>query len=84
MRMKPLVFDRAAPRKATNLSVNSDLLRLARRLKLNLSRELERRLEEVIAEHLRAKWLAENEQAIASYNDHVARNGVFSDGLRSF
>ena len=29
-------------------------------------------------------WLEENRQAIAAYNEHVAANGVFSDGLRSF
>ena len=77
-------YDRSAPRKATNLSINSDLLRIARRLRLNLSRELERRLEEVLAEHRRAAWLEENAEAIAAYNDHVERHGAFSDGLRSF
>jgi Post-segregation antitoxin CcdA len=25
-------------------------------------------------------WLAENQDAIAAYNEHVAKNGVFSDG----
>ena len=47
--MSDLDFDRAAPRKPTNLSVNSDLLRLARQFGLNLSRELEGHLERVIA-----------------------------------
>lgn len=29
-------------------------------------------------------WLAENREAIEAYNEFVARNGVFSKGLRSF
>lgn len=77
-------YDRSAPRKATNLSINADLLRIARELQLNLSRELEQRLEEVIARQRRDQWLAENQQAIDAYNEHIERHGVFSDGLRTF
>ena len=29
-------------------------------------------------------WLAENQEAIAAYNEHVAQNGVWSDGRRGF
>jgi antitoxin CcdA len=82
--MSAFDYDRSAPRKATNLSVNSDLLRLARKLRLNLSRELEQRLEEIVAERRRAAWLRDNAEAIDAYNDHIERRGVFSDGLRRF
>ena len=84
MRMKTADYDHSAPRKATNLSINSDLLRLARRMRLNLSRELEHRLEEILAQQRRAEWLEENREAIDAYNDHVERDGVFSNGLRRF
>ena len=84
MRMNTADYDRSAPRKAANLSINSDLLRLARRMRLNLSRELEHRLEEILAQQRRAQWLEENREAIDAYNDHVERDGVFSDGLRRF
>ena len=77
-------YDRSAPRKATNLSVNSDLLRLARELGLNLSRELEARLEEVVAAELRRRWIEENAASIDAYNASIERSGVFSDGLRTF
>lgn len=30
------------------------------------------------------EWLAENRTAIVEYNQFVEKNGVFSDGLRSF
>lgn len=82
--MSATSYEKSAPRKATNLSINSDLLRIARKLKLNLSRELEHRLEEVVAEHRRTQWLRENKDAIDAYNQHVERHGVWSDGLRSF
>ena len=84
MHMENLGYDQTALRKATNLSVNSDLLRIARELGVNLSRELERRLAEIVAQERRKRWLADNQQAIEAYNDHVERNGVFSDGLRTF
>ena len=31
-----------------------------------------------------ADWLRRNRAAIATYNEHVAKHGVYSDGLRSF
>ncbi len=46
------------------------------------------RISPSINEALRKKqselWLAENKEAIAAYNTHVEKHGVFSDGLRSF
>lgn len=30
------------------------------------------------------QWLNENQQAIAAYNNHVAANGLFGDGLKRF
>ena len=82
--MKTVDYDQTAPRKATNLSINSDLLRLARELGLNLSRELEARLMETVGKDRRARWLADNADAIDAYNERVEKHGVFSDGLRSF
>src|SRR5688572_20216133 len=32
----------------------------------------------------RAAWLRRNRAALEAYNDHVERDGVFSEGLRSF
>ena len=52
--------------------------------KINLSRALEERLIDVVGVETRRRWLAENESAIADYNDRIDREGVFSDGLRRF
>jgi antitoxin CcdA len=76
-----------APRrrkKATNLSIDHDLLDRARRLKLNLSQAVEAGLAEAIRRHERARWLEKNRAALDAYNEHVEKHGVFSDGLRSF
>ena len=81
--MRP-VYDDAAPKKATNLSVNSDLLRKARDLDINLSSVLEQALEQTVMLRLAEQWLEENRSAIESYNEHIEEHGVFSDGVRGF
>jgi antitoxin CcdA len=77
-------YDSKAPKKATNLSVNADLLNRARELDINLSATLEQALVEVLRQRQRERWLAENRGAIAAYNDHVENHGDFSDGVRTF
>jgi len=82
-----MLTDTNVPRrrkKATNLSIDNDLLERARRLKLNLSQAVEAGLAEAIRRHERAQWLERNRAALDAYNDHVEKQGVFSDGLRSF
>ena len=71
-------------KKATNLSADESLLDQARRLKLNLSRVFEAGLIEAIRQRQREDWLRKNRAAIDAYNEHVEKDGVFSDGLRSF
>jgi antitoxin CcdA len=83
MRMKQ-PYELQAPKKAANLSVNSDLLAKARALDINLSATLERALAAEVQARQRAQWLAAHESAIASYNAGVEQDGSFSDGLRGF
>ena len=71
-------------KKATNLSADESLLDQARRLKLNLSQVFEAGLTEAIRQRQREEWLRKNRAALEAYNEHVERDGVFSDGLRSF
>lgn len=75
---------KSAHRVATNLSVDARLIRKAKPLGINLSRVFERALECAIAERERETWLAENQEAIDSYNERVEKRGVFSDGRRKF
>lgn len=77
-------YNRDAPKKPANLSVNSDLLRKAKDYGLNLSAIMEVALAEEVKKRQREQWREENAGAVAAYNEHVAENGVFSDKLRSF
>jgi len=80
----PFQTNRVVAKKATNVSVRTDLLEEARACGLNLSATLERALIEEIKHSQRRKWREENQEAIALYNEQVAKGGVFSDGDRSF
>lgn len=71
-------------KRPTNVSINEGLLRAAKQLDINLSATLERALEAEIRARRRERWLADNGAALDAYNARVERDGVFSDGLRSF
>lgn len=78
------IYNPTSPKKATNLSINSDLLQQAKELKINLSQSLEEYLTQKIIERKSQEWLVENQEAIHEYNKSVTKRGVFSDGLRRF
>lgn len=78
------IYNPRAAKKATNLSINSDLLQQAKELKINLSQSLEEYLTQKIIEKKSEEWLAQNQDAIHDYNEVVKSRGVFSDGLRRF
>ena len=77
-------YDANAPKKSTNLSINSDLLRQAKERNINLSKTLEQRLLELLVEEKRQQWKEENRKAIDEYNRRIAEQGIFGDDLRSF
>lgn len=82
--MSNAVFNQTAPKKSANLSINSELLQLAKRYKINLSQTLEQHLTDIIRQAQRGQWLAENQDALDAYNRRVETSGTFSDGLRRF
>jgi len=79
-----LAYDTQAPKKATNVSINSDLLAKAKALKINVSATLETALADVVATRQRRLWKEENRSAIEAYNQLVEDAGVAGDGMRSF
>lgn len=81
--MKSL-YDSNAPKKPTNLSINSDLLKKTRSLNINLSATLEQSLKNILAEKAAAQWRADNKNAIAAYNKYIEENGLFGDEYRAF
>jgi len=77
-------FDRNARKKATNLTVNEDLLRQARELGINLSQAFEQKLEELVRAAKAERWYEENREAIEAHNRWVAEHGTFGDKYRVF
>lgn len=73
-----------AGRKATNVSIDADLLDQARELDINISRACEQGLVKQISKAREERWLAENAKAIASSNEWVERNGLPLARYRQF
>ena len=82
--MQSHLFDANAPKKPTNLSINSDLIQQAKEHHINLSQALELRLTEILRDEKRRNWKEENREAVEEYNRRIEASGVFSDGLRRF
>lgn len=82
--MNAPVYDKSAPKRAVNVSVNTDLAAKAKALGVNLSEALEMRLAELVAAAERQQWLAENAAAINIYNEHVEEGTILSDFERLF
>jgi len=78
------LYDSSSAKKPTNVSINSDLLKKAKALDINMSAALEQKLVELIKQKQAVAWLESNQEAIAGYNRHVEEHCVFSDDLRSF
>ena len=81
--MDPL-FDINAPKKATNLSINSDLLSKSRALGINLSSTLEQALQSKLAQANAEQWGSENRKAIMTYNGFVEEHGCFGEEYKEF
>lgn len=78
------LYDSSASKKATNLSINSDLLTRSKALNINLSATLEQALSaKLAAEHSKA-WKKDNAHAIQLYNEHIEKHGLFADDIRLF
>ena len=71
-------------KRATNVTLDEELLREAKDLGINLSQTFEKHLYDVVREAKRKRWLEENKAALDDHNAFIERHGVFSDGLRRF
>ena len=81
--MQPL-YDQDAPKKPTNLSLNSDLLKKSKARNINLSATLEQALKDLLAKEKAENWANENKAAIKAYNEFVEEHGCFGDEYREF
>lgn len=71
-------------KKATNLSLDSELLAEARSFNINLSATMEEALIQKVKEYKKAEWLEQNANAIEACNELVEKHGLFSDAYRAF
>jgi antitoxin CcdA len=74
----------AGRRKATNLSLDNDLLQEARAMGVNVSRAAEDGVRAAVRQARAEAWLAENADALASSNDWVTANGLPLAPFRQF
>ena len=77
-------YSAQAPKKATNLSLNSELLAEAKRLNIKLSATMEKALVQEVHERKKAEWLKQNVEAISACNELTEKHGLFSDSFRAF
>jgi antitoxin CcdA len=78
-----LRFDNA-PKKATNLSLNSKVLEMARELGMNVSQTVDGLLAAEVKRRYWEKWNEDNKEAIAAYNARIAREGLPLAKYRTF
>ena len=82
--MQTNFYDQGAPKKPAHLSINSDVLRLAKLKHINISEVCERGLVEALKEKNRLEWLESNKEALEEYSCFIEKNGCFADKLRCF
>ncbi|MDB5929934.1 MAG: post-segregation antitoxin CcdA [Polaromonas sp.] len=73
-----------APKKATNLSLNSKVLEMARELDINLSQTVDALLAEEVKRLYWEKWRHDNRDAMAAYDERIAEDGLPLAKYRSF
>ena len=78
-----LHFDKA-PKKATNLSLNSKVLELARELGMNVSQTVDTLLAEEVKRRYWERWNEENKEAIDAYNARIEKEGLPLAKYRTF
>jgi antitoxin CcdA len=74
-----MMSERPVKKRAVNLFVDADLLDEARRLRINVSETLERRLRSIVRAEQEKQWLAANRAALDAYNQRVSQHGLLSD-----
>jgi antitoxin CcdA len=77
-----MMSERPVRKRAVNLFVDVELLDEARRLRINVSETLERRLRAIVKAEQEKRWLEENSAAITSINTFIERHGLLASRLR--
>ena len=71
-------------KRATNLSLSSDVLEAAKELDINISQVCDNYLRSLVRREQERKWRADHADFIAAYNATVEAEGLPLDEWRSF
>ncbi|PIO96633.1 post-segregation antitoxin CcdA [Pleomorphomonas carboxyditropha] len=82
--MRAVMSTSQSTRKATNLSLDADLVRQARALGVNISQAAEAGVRRAVAEARAEQWRRDNAAALASSNRWVEENGLPLERHRQF
>ena len=69
------------PKRAVNVSVDAEILKVAKDLDVNLSQALEDRLRQLTEPERIRRFREENKEFFESYKAYIERNGVFGEEL---
>jgi antitoxin CcdA len=73
-----------APKKATNLTLNTEVLAEARKLGINISKACDAFLESLVMQEKERLWKLENAKFISEYNQITEEEGLPLDKWRTF
>lgn len=71
-------------KKATNLTLNIEVLAEAKKLGINISKACDAFLESLVKQEKERRWKLENAEFIASYNKTIEDEGLPLDSWRTF
>ena len=69
------------PKRAVNVSVDAEILGIAKEMGVNLSQTLEDALRKLTEDERIRRWQEEHREVIESYNAYIARNGTTTEAL---
>ena len=74
----------ARPKRAVNVSVDAEILEIAKHMEINLSQVLEGELRKRVREERVRRFQEEHREAIDSYNQFIAKHGIWSEKYRKW
>lgn len=82
--MRHIMRQTTNPKKATNITLSTDVLEQAKALGINISQACDQFLREQVRLELERRWQQENAEFIAAYNQTVETEGLPLAEWRSF
>ena len=72
------------PKKAVNVSVDAEILQIAKEVGVNISKVTEDALRKATEPERIRRFREENKEFFESYNAYIERNGIFGEELLEF